>query len=708
MARSSAPYRCRMGVCLLLSGAALACADSSPSGPGEPEPGPPVLALSAASADFTGFVGAPAPAARTVNVINQGEGALSGLSAVIAYAPGQPTGWLTAALSGTTAPATLTLTTSTVAMAPGAYGATVTVAGSAGGTRTLNATLAVGAGTAPSIVITSPARAAMLMQGSSDDSPVQISGRVCHDAAPIVSLAVNGAAVSVSGSALCEDFDVTQSSAWGMSTITVEAVNAWGRRAEHVQAYLRSPAFQLVKAVPDSIPSGVFVQLNQPALDDDDPDLDDLASMLAAAMPTAAQVYAALPTVLYTRDVLEGQVPFCTDQLTVRKTSLSWGAPLFYVTASALNLNAAIRAASVSIGASVSYTGCFGATTTAGGTATAGGLVLAGTAAMSNGALLPNMVFQVEHENPSLNINASGFISAVASLLSSDIVVQEMLRLFRGHINALVTDLLNPQLDQFITDIGLTEVPVHVNGRELSVQGSLGQARTGAGYLGVAVASRFAPAAASGSEPPHGSILFSSSAVPVLSASAFELGTGVAIDAINQFLSSAWRAGAFDVTDLAAEVGNAAPGITGTAAPLLPPVLLPSGTGNAVDIGFGELRITGHVEPTAVGLPAGAAIPITAHASAQLGVVVNWSGVGLETGTISPVVHVQVDVPDDIIDESGITALVRSAAERVFQNMISDAIAALPLVSVPIMRLDNVTVGRDGSWLTLTGDAVAR
>jgi hypothetical protein len=65
---------------------------------------------------------------RVVNVTNAGHGTLSGLSVSVAYQAGGPSGWLTAGLSGTTAPADLTLSGSAASLADGVYQATVTVA----------------------------------------------------------------------------------------------------------------------------------------------------------------------------------------------------------------------------------------------------------------------------------------------------------------------------------------------------------------------------------------------------------------------------------------------------------------------------------------------------------------------------------------------------------------------------------------------------
>ncbi|MCU0638756.1 MAG: hypothetical protein MUF59_02655 [Candidatus Krumholzibacteria bacterium] len=91
-----------------------------------------VIELSETELDFATDVGDPDPANQVVSVTNTGAGTLSGLGATISYQAGQPTGWLSAILGGTIAPADLTIqaTTGGGALASGIYNATVRVASS--------------------------------------------------------------------------------------------------------------------------------------------------------------------------------------------------------------------------------------------------------------------------------------------------------------------------------------------------------------------------------------------------------------------------------------------------------------------------------------------------------------------------------------------------------------------------------------------------
>jgi hypothetical protein len=100
---------------------------------GPPEGGGPLIGLSSSSVTFTAAEGAPSPAAQTVNVTNAGDGTLDALATNVTYTAGQPTGWLTAALSGPAAPSTLTLTAATGSLPAGVYNASVAVSSAAAG-----------------------------------------------------------------------------------------------------------------------------------------------------------------------------------------------------------------------------------------------------------------------------------------------------------------------------------------------------------------------------------------------------------------------------------------------------------------------------------------------------------------------------------------------------------------------------------------------
>jgi hypothetical protein len=85
----------------------------------------PAIGLSTSSVSFSAPTGGANPPPQSIAITNAGGGTLTGLAAAITYSG--PAGWLNAALSGTTAPATLTLAATTGSLAPGTYGAIVRV-----------------------------------------------------------------------------------------------------------------------------------------------------------------------------------------------------------------------------------------------------------------------------------------------------------------------------------------------------------------------------------------------------------------------------------------------------------------------------------------------------------------------------------------------------------------------------------------------------
>lgn len=93
-------------------------------------PGPRVQ-LSTESVSLAAVAGRES-GVEVVDVTNGGRGVLSDLSATVAYPAGGVSGWLTAGLSGTAAPAELSVKASAVSLAPGTYQALVTVQSTSG------------------------------------------------------------------------------------------------------------------------------------------------------------------------------------------------------------------------------------------------------------------------------------------------------------------------------------------------------------------------------------------------------------------------------------------------------------------------------------------------------------------------------------------------------------------------------------------------
>ena len=117
----------------------------------------PQIGLSTSAVSFSAVQGQTIPGAQQVRMTNIGSGTLSGLSGIVTYGPGA-SGWLTASLNSTTAPATLTVQPNTTSLAPGTYTATVTIRSTVSGVaeKTVLVTRVVSAvPSAPAIIFVS-------------------------------------------------------------------------------------------------------------------------------------------------------------------------------------------------------------------------------------------------------------------------------------------------------------------------------------------------------------------------------------------------------------------------------------------------------------------------------------------------------------------------------------------------------------------------
>jgi hypothetical protein len=125
----------------LLAGLSLHCGTEG----GTIIPEDPAIELSEESVRFSATATGTPPASQTVVVTNGGEGALSELSASVAYTEGQPADWLNVSLAPTTAPSTLTLNVSPPAFAQGSLTAAVVVASevASNSPQTLTVTLTI-------------------------------------------------------------------------------------------------------------------------------------------------------------------------------------------------------------------------------------------------------------------------------------------------------------------------------------------------------------------------------------------------------------------------------------------------------------------------------------------------------------------------------------------------------------------------------------
>jgi len=138
--------------------------------------------------------------------------------------------------------------------------------------------------TPPDVLITSPARGAMLVSGTEEDTLVTISGIVTDSLSTLEEVRVDGRKLDVSGTTLSESFDAEHSSRWGLSIFETSAIDSCGNKKVAQQSFLRSPTYASAATQPDASAvamDGMIVRLNQMAIDDQYRlDVDDLATLV--------------------------------------------------------------------------------------------------------------------------------------------------------------------------------------------------------------------------------------------------------------------------------------------------------------------------------------------------------------------------------------------------------------------------------------------
>lgn len=698
---------CRVALVAL---AFLAGCGESPVQPGNDDA--PAIALSSGAAAFSGHRGAPVPEPEIVDITNGGTGTLSALSAAVAYADDSGTGWLTATLSGTSAPATLTIEVSETGMEAGSYEASVTVTASgADGERVVDVTLELAENAPPSIEITAPARAGMLQEGTFDPSDVQITGEACHPTFPITQLEVNGAPVAVSGDNLCEPFDVVQASGWGLNIIAVHAAS-YGRSADVVQSFLRSPEWGPL--VPAPIARGVFSQFNQPVIDDGNrTDFDDWATWVHYQI-TPEGLDDGLPSTLF--EVSQNYL-LCDYDLRITKRGFAFTSREVNLTATDDGLDAEIVLHAPRLQVRARQTGCLGNVVTRDGTFSATTLrlgVIFDVTVIEGSPIVTVRTSTVRSTGPGLNLDTTGFIDLLAQeIIDTAIpVLQELVesageRLVRQEVVPLIEILIGSTTVDASFEIGERELAI--NG-EADIDILEDNAR-------IALATLVTLSGPEAEQPAAlGPIFTDAGPPPPFSTTGYEAAAAVRFEVINQLLWTAWQGGAFDTDDPGAHAPSGT-GISGSITSLLPPVVGPGTGDHLFEVSWGDLALELEVDVDPQGDGDGSPVAIEAFASTRLGLTLEYDDEGdrLKVSSLDAEVQLQLDsggIPS--VPEGPLLAALEEVVESVVAQQLERAFSWIPIPKLDgsdvgrarpgtVVRFEEVTVGRSGNWLTMTG-----
>jgi Big-like domain-containing protein len=132
----------------------------------------PAISLASNTATFNATIGGTVPSGQQIIISNSGGGTLAGLGASITYISGS--GWLSATLGGTTAPATVTLQPTTV-LAAGTYQATVAVTATGASNSPQNISVTYVVTGAPVITLGSTTASFLSQQANVDPANQQIA-----------------------------------------------------------------------------------------------------------------------------------------------------------------------------------------------------------------------------------------------------------------------------------------------------------------------------------------------------------------------------------------------------------------------------------------------------------------------------------------------------------------------------------------------------
>lgn len=589
----------------------------------------------------------------------------------------------------------------------------------------------------PIITITSPARGAMLMQGTLGVSPVEISGQACHVAFAITALEVNGVAVPVSGDRLCEPFTVGQDSRWGMSIITAHAKNARGREANIVQSYLRSPSYLPASLHADPaarVPAGARGQLGQALIDDSDRgDVDDLATLVERSTdPFVLNAFIPNPLLdqinptthydctLFSRD------NFRSGFRVSKNLTVSFASDGLSLTAQTdgLHVSNAIRdiEAPVTIEGFLDL-GCLGnPSATVNGTYTASRV----TADLRLELAVTPAGPDVLARTPSATLSGASFDPDMGVFEFMSFLVNPMLNavlsLAEQEVEEGIGSYLNlvPRVLESLFARYTLASDVAVNGVPLRAESVLDHLSNGAGALRLGVAAQVRPATLPAAPPATAfGPIKSGGASPALPAAPYA--TSLSDDLVNQLLWSAWQGGAFQIADVAAYTGTALPGLTLSLQATLPAVVMPGSGAQMVDAGIGDLRITGTVDPgqfgrSGVTAPPGP-VPFEAYASVAAGLTLGYatSSHRLSVANLNGQVSLDLSLLPRFIDQEALAPVLSAAIQATIARLLPEAIAAVPLPILDLtglpglpsafLRVGSASLARMGGFTILSGNA---
>jgi hypothetical protein len=594
----------------------------------------------------------------------------------------------------------------------------------------------------PRLTIDSPARGAMLAEGTSDPSPVTVRGQACDEAHAVKNVKVAGQDVAVTGPGPCHPFELRVQSPWGLTVVDGTVVNDAGQAGALAHAFLRSPGWFPAAGAEAMASQGAVVQIGPALLDDGDRatpndaatlleralqalDLDAAAGPLRFAQPDAngdgrldVRSYDCL---LYTRrNFATGYEawksgPVTRGAIAVERLALVDG-----------GLTARLVVHDLRVPFSVTGnldSGCLGEVPlTVSGDARADALLLEAQVQVGLGA----------GGAPEVTIVAST-ASLVGLTLAIDLGALDFVGLGSAIGDAIAAQVRGPAQQAMASALAslLQDRLGHALALVAGLSGSLGLPGGAAvlftsrldavdfspvrGLLTSAVQAQ-AVTPLPGRASTHGAPM-RGGALPDLGALAGSaLAVGAQDDLLNQVLFAAWQAGALDQAGLPLPVGSGFAGGKVSLFPQLPPVLIPRAGATGVDLGMGDVAFVLTLSGGATGGTLetrgylSAVVPVDRLEAGPAGLTVVFGG--------APDVRLQVDSVN-----WGSLPATRALTQETLQRLLAaelppllgQAVPPIPLPALGLAALDPALAGvtlrisaplasRLGDYELLSGD----
>ncbi len=541
-------------------------------------------------------------------------------------------------------------------------------------------------GDTPVVVIDTPARGAILQ--STPGQAITISGHATDPTSSVATLTIEGTPVAVAADG---SFSTTIIGRWGINLFEGLAIDEAGNERMFAQSFELASNYRRARdtrITTGRITNGLMVRLGQAALDDNAPDVDDLATIARLAIQQA-DIRSLIPNPVTTYNS-DCSIPFVsiTGALQLHVDSVNFGTPIIDITAINGGLHLRVEIPNLSVNMHTTGDVCdIGVGVS--GTASAQRAVIQGDLQVitQSGGVVVTM--------PTPSVTLSGFNINLNLPSVIDWAVDGIISLFSGAISSrietafanVIRDQVPPLVDDFLSSLSFgtsVQIPAPIS-VSLGINTHLGSLAFAPGGGNLGFDTTIYTSGVLNPEPLGGILQESVTAAGL--AGRGDLVVGLAYDLLNQALYSVWYGGGLSI-DLADFVGNGQiMGVTASADALLPLVLSPSGNAAyPLQLALGDFELALDLSGVA-GFPPIAAT-IYASAVAEARVFVNAAGeIEFEVAP-GPRVVLDFATPiDDTIDLPQLVSELETLFAQLIPELFSEGIQGVPIPTLDLSSL---------------------